>query len=73
MQTLSSAVSYILAESMCVCACQHDHADVNVFNADRTFLCSLGILARLFSKKSSRYCHSHGVVVGGVVVVVRKF
>ena len=30
-------------------------------------------LARLFSKKTSRYCHSPGIVGGGVVVgVVRK-
>ena len=26
-------------------------------------------LARLFLKKTSRYCHSPGVVIGGVVVV----
>ena len=29
------------------------------------------LLAHLFSKKTSRYCHSPGVVVGGVVVVRR--
>ena len=28
------------------------------------------LLARLFSKKTSRYCHSPSVVVGSVVVVV---
>ena len=30
------------------------------------------LLARLFSKKMSRYCHSPGVVVGGGVVIVRR-
>ena len=29
-------------------------------------------LARLFSKKTSRYCHSPGVVGGGIVVVRRR-
>ena len=29
-------------------------------------------LARLFLKKTSRYCHGPGVVSGGIVVVVHR-